>query len=463
MMKKAFASIALLLACTIGAEAQQVTPFKKGDRVTFVGNSITDGGHYHSYIWLYYMTHFPMERMWMANCGIGGDTGQEILNRLDYDVFSKRPTVLTLTFGMNDSGYFEYNGDQPEKFAAEKYALAKHNFSLIEQRLKGLTDTRIVMIGTSPYDQTSTFNDNVFKNKNNTIGKIVALQDSVAKANHWEMVDFWAPMNKINADNQAKDPKFTINGSDRIHPDNDGHLVMAYEFLKAQGMAGKYVADVAVDAKARKVLRSGNCTVSNVKNNRGIVTFDYLANSLPYPIDTIARGWEFHRQQKAALKVIPQFMQEMDNEAFCVKGLKGNYSLEIDDVMIDTLSATQLAEGINLATYDHTPQYVQAKAVMELNEMRWEIERQFRDYGWLQYNFFMKHGMLEQNDHKAAQTFLNNDPNDVWVHSKANLYDRMIHREVREAMNKQMDVLVDKIYDINKPVSRRITLTPVKL
>lgn len=413
MMKKAFAYIALLLACTIGAEAQQVAPFKKGDRVTFVGNSITDGGHYHSYIWLYYMTHFPMERMWMANCGIGGDTGQEILNRLDYDVFSKRPTVLTLTFGMNDSGYFEYNGDQPEKFAAEKYAQAKHNFSLIEQRLKGLTDTRIVMVGTSPYDQTSTFNDNVFKNKNNTIGKIVALQDSVAKANHWEMVDFWAPMNKINADNQAKDPKFTINGSDRIHPDNDGHLVMA--------------------------------------------------NSLPYPIDTIARGWEFHRQQKAALKVIPQFMQEMDNEAFCVKGLKGHYSLEIDDVMIDTLSATQLAEGINLATYDYTPQYVQAKAVMELNEMRWEIERQFRDYGWLQYNFFMKHGMLEQNDHKAAQTFLNNNPNDVWVHSKANLYDRMIHREVREAMNKQMDVLVDKIYDINKPVSHRITLTPVKL
>ena len=39
----------------------------------------------------------------------------------------------------------------------------------------------------------------------------------------------------------------------------------------------------------------------------------------------------------------------------------------------------------------------------------------------------------------------------------------MIHREVREAMNKQMEVLVDKIYDINKPVSHRITLTPVKL
>ena len=461
MMKKTFASLALLLGMTFGAHAQTVAPFKAGDRVTFVGNSITDGGHYHSYIWLYYMTHFPMQRMWMANCGIGGDTGQEILNRLDHDVFAKRPTVLTLTFGMNDSGYFEYNGDHPEQFAAEKLALAKANFKKIEQRLKQLPDTRIVMVGTSPYDQTSKFNDNIFRNKNNTIGQIVAFQDSAAKANHWEFVDFWAPMNKINAEQQQTDPKFTINGNDRIHPDNDGHMVMAYEFLKAQGMAGQKVADIAVDAKSRKVLRSGNCSVSNVKNLRGIVSFDYLANSLPYPLDTIARGWEFKRAQRQALKVIPQFMQEMNDEALCVKGLKGKYSMDIDGQVIDTLSAEQLAQGINMAAYYTTPQYMQAKDVMELNEMRWEIERQFRDYGWLQYNFFMKRGMLEQNDQQAVRTF-KAGRDDGWVRAKAQLYDRMIHSDVREVMQQQMDLIVDRIYDINKPVSHRITLTPVR-
>ena len=70
--------------------AQQVAPFKAGDRVAFVGNSITDGGHYHSYIWLYYMTRFPMARMWMANCGIGGDTAENILARLDGDVYAQQ-------------------------------------------------------------------------------------------------------------------------------------------------------------------------------------------------------------------------------------------------------------------------------------------------------------------------------------------------------------------------------------
>lgn len=461
MNKKTLISLLAALVFTLGLSAQQVAPFKKGDRVTFVGNSITDGGHYHSYIWLYYMTHFPYEEMWMANCGVGGDTSLEILNRLDGDVFAKRPTVLTLTFGMNDSGYFEYNGDEPEKFAAEKVAQSRKYFLEIEKRLKARPETRMIMIGTSPYDQTSTFNDNIFRNKNNAMGKIVAFQDSAAKANNWEFVDFLAPMTRINEEQQKIDPKFTICGNDRIHPDNDGHLVMAYLFLKAQGMAGKKVADVQVNARTKQVTRSENCDISNVENRSGVLTFDYLAHSLPYPIDTIPRGWEYRRQQAAALKVIPQFMDEMDNEAFSVTGLKGSYQLLIDGQLIDTFTADQLAKGINLATYRHTPQYVQAKTIMELNENRWEIERQFRDYTWLQYNFFRKKGMLEQNDEQAARTFRGGQ-DDGWVAAKRGLYDKMIHKEVRDMYIRQMDMIVERIYQINKPQLRKITLTPVR-
>ena len=86
-MKRLTLFLVLLVAC-ICVQAQSVAPFQKGDRVTFVGNSITDGGHYHSYIWLYYMTHFPKMRLWMANCGVGGDTAKEILARFDDDVLS---------------------------------------------------------------------------------------------------------------------------------------------------------------------------------------------------------------------------------------------------------------------------------------------------------------------------------------------------------------------------------------
>src|SRR5690606_8676706 len=90
-------------------QAQKIKPFVNNDRIVFLGNSITDGGHYHSYIWLYYMTRFPAMNLSVFNAGIGGDRAIDMVERLDGDVFSKQPTVLITTFGMNDSGYFEYN------------------------------------------------------------------------------------------------------------------------------------------------------------------------------------------------------------------------------------------------------------------------------------------------------------------------------------------------------------------
>ena len=461
-MKKLLTTALALCMGLSHAGAQQVAPFKAGDRVTFVGNSITDGGHYHSYIWLYYMTHFPTERMWMANCGIGGDDCANILARLDDDAFLKRPNVLTLTFGMNDSGYFEYNGDNPTAFADKQVARCRDYFLQIEKRLKEASGIRKVMIGTSPYDQTSTFNDNVFKKKNNAMQRIVAFQDSAAQANHWEFVDFNAPMLRINAEQQAKDPKFTICGNDRVHPDNDGHMVMAYIFLKAQGMVGKPVADMQIDARSKKVVRSENCTVSDIISSRNELSFSYLAESLPYPLDTIAHGWGFKRPQAQAVKMIPSLVKDLSNERLKVTGLKGSYRLTIDNVVIDTIPAQRLAEGVNLAEYRHTPQYQQACAVMALNEDRWELERKFRDYGWLQYDFFMKKGMLHANDENAARTFREGEIKDGWVAARREIYDKMIHKDVRDTYTAMMDLMVDKIYQINKPVTRRFVLTAVR-
>jgi len=86
--------------------------------------------------------------------------------RLDGDIFSKNPTVLMVTFGMNDSGYYEYNGDNAKEFGEQKYQESIKNFQQMEKRFKELPHTRIVMTGTSPYDETAQIKDNtVFKKK----------------------------------------------------------------------------------------------------------------------------------------------------------------------------------------------------------------------------------------------------------------------------------------------------------
>ena len=51
MRKRIMLALLAMISLTVGAQqTQTLKPFCQGDRVAFVGNSITDGGHYHSYI-----------------------------------------------------------------------------------------------------------------------------------------------------------------------------------------------------------------------------------------------------------------------------------------------------------------------------------------------------------------------------------------------------------------------------
>ena len=432
-------------------QSQSIAPFRKGDRVAFVGNSITDGGHYHSYIWLYYMTHFPRMRLWMANCGVGGDTAKDILARFDDDVLAKEPTVVTFTFGMNDTDYYEYNGNDSADFARRKYEETRQRFALCEEKLKSLKGIRTVMIGTSPYDQTSTFNDEVFARKNDNMQRVVSLQKEAAERNGWEFLDFNAPMVAMNRKQQQTDPAFTLIGSDRIHPDNDGHMAMAYLFLQAQGMVGRKVADMEVDALKGKATKSGNCRISKVKPTYDGLQFDCLAASLPFPLDTVAHGWGFSRGAARVTKVIPSFIDDLSDEHLTVKGLNGIFRLSIDGIVIDTLSAATLSRGINLSRYRHTPQYQQALAVMALNETRWEVERRFREWAWVNYDFMMPAGFLNDDSEQAAQKFRELCRGNDWLASKRGTYDQMVRPEVRDAYQKEMELLVERIYDLNRP------------
>ena len=140
----------LLLFCVGGSclHAQsQIPQFKKGERVVFVGNSITHGGHYHSFIWLYYMTRFPDRSVTIMNAGIGGECAWDIKDRMDYDVFGRKPTYVTLTFGMNDTGYDIYLKDNAKELSEQRVAQSLDSFREIEKRL--LAKDKICLLYTS--------------------------------------------------------------------------------------------------------------------------------------------------------------------------------------------------------------------------------------------------------------------------------------------------------------------------
>lgn len=452
----------MIFSLNIIVWAQNVEPFKAGERVVFEGNSITHGGHYHSYVWLYYMTHFPDRRIQIFNGGIGGDVAGQMYNRLDSDVFAKKPTVIFLTFGMNDAGYYEYLKPNAQELANENVEKSYRSYKKIEKRFQEYPQAKKVIMSGPPFDETVKLKSQNFPGKNKAMLRIDSFQEASAKANGWGYIDLGRPMTAINLREQKKDSSFTLEGSGRIHPDDDGHLVMASIILKAQGLAGKDVADINIDAKSKKVIKEGNCTISNLKFSTNSLRFDYLAKSLPFPVDTIVRGWGETKPSSDALKVIP-FMKEFDNELLVVKNLPGaEYVLKIDGQKIGEWSSSDLANGINLAKQKNTPEYQQASEIMELNEERWNIEKGTRDYLWVEYSFLQDKGMLFQDDLAALDTVRVGAITNLFVRGNMGAYIAGHYKSVREVWNEEMKLIVDTIYAINKPITHQITLEKVQ-
>ena len=154
-------------------------------------------------------------------------------------------------------------------------------------------------------------------------------------------------------------------------------------------------------------------------------------------------------------------MDEMNREVLKVTGLKGDYKLLIDDEEIGTWSGDDLAKGINLAAESKTPQYQQALTVMHLNEYRWEIERTFREYAWTQFAFFQQKGLLFANDRQAIKVMDENLDKNGWLKGHRDGYTKMMFDAVRDAREQEMDVLINKIYEVNKPVVRKILLRKI--
>lgn len=130
----------------------------------------------------------------------------------------------------------------------------------------------------------------------------------------------------------------------------------------------------------------------------------------------------------------------------------------IDGEPLGVWDAGELAKGINMAELTWSPQYQQALQVMYLNEWRWELERSFRDYAWMQYGFLKPLGCLDLNDRRAVEAIDRHKSGNIWAGIHRDTYARLMYKDVRDTRIAEMNMLTDKIYQINKPVEHRISL-----
>jgi lysophospholipase L1-like esterase len=349
-------------------------PFKDGETVCFLGDSITHGGRYHALIYDYYVTRFPDRILRFVNAGVSGDTAYGGLNRLQADVLDKKPTSVAIMFGMNDVGRGNFVA---EPTAAQKAAhqRAQDGYRTSLEKLVGRLRAeaggpQLLLITPSPFDQTcENSRTNNQPGCNDGLGRCAATVREIVAKNSATLVDFHAPMTAFNLEQQKKDPAYTVVGADRVHPGAPGHLMMAWLFLKAQG-APAVVSKVAVDAAAGRATESVNAAVSDVARKAGGVAFTVLEKALPFPVPASA---------KPILALLP-IEQDLNQELLSVSGLKpGTYELRVDGAALGQHTAEELSKGVNLAMNEAAPQFRQAQEVAKLNEARRSAEAQSRN------------------------------------------------------------------------------------
>ena len=212
----------ILFSLTVFSQDSKSLLFRNGDRVDFVGNSITHGGEFHNDIFLYYATRFPAEKISFFNCGISGDVAGGIISRMDSDVLVNRPSVAAVMIGMNDVNrnlYTRTNEGNPEidQKKAEAIELYKKNTSRIASILTKY-GCKLILQLPSIYDQTAKISSENYFGVNDALGKCAEHLKSIAPLYQASVVDYYSIMKDINQREQKKDSAFTIIGNDRVHP-----------------------------------------------------------------------------------------------------------------------------------------------------------------------------------------------------------------------------------------------------
>ena len=386
-----FAAAALLAASAVAGEFF----FKDGDRVVFLGDSITEQRLYTTYIEAYTLTRHPEWKLWFRNVGWGGDTSwlrqrahpdekqlfaadeaaqqkmvEESVGRgLRRDVLPLKPTAITIKFGMNDHSYQKFREDIFKAYVRSQSELAK----VLEAN-----GARVAFLTSQPIEDKRPDPDKDIKNQ--SLRQFSDGLKEVAAKQNATFVDQFDPYMAIMMHERVADPAAFIGGGDAVHPGPAGHTIMAWAVLKGLG-ATALVSRAEIDGAAGKLLASEGCQVTNLKAEPGTVAFDRVDAALPMPIDPKA---------EPALKLAP-ILQDLNQYELKVAGLPaGDYQLSIDGEAVGKASSEDLAKGWNIAT-TAGPITKQAREVLALvfkkNDIffrRWRTVQLFEFPDWAQ-------------------------------------------------------------------------------
>lgn len=355
-MRRTILGIALLVSLLVSPCLCQTQSLGQGDYIAVIGDSITEQRKYSVFIEDYLVMCQPAAQLRQTQFGWSGETSWGFEARMQNDMLRFKPTAATTCFGMNDGQYSPMNDQK-----AQRYRDAQ---TRIVERMKQ-AGVRFIVVGSPGCVDLQTFHNRSREQAqmyNKTLAALRDIAREVAEKQGVAFADVFDPMYDVMTKAEARyGERYHVAGGDGVHPDNNGHLVMAYAFLKGLGCKGD-IGTITVDLGASKAETTDGHKVLSV--NDGAVEIE----STRYPFCFYGDPGRTD-STRGVLEFLP-FNQDLNRLTLVVnnagsgkvKVTWGNSSKEFE--------AGDLQKGINLAA-----EFLDNPFSMPFARMQQEIQR----------------------------------------------------------------------------------------
>ena len=330
--------IALLIAGVLHA-GELAAQLPLNARLAICGDSITEQKQYSKFIETYLLACAGRQDVKCFQFGCNGETASGFSFREKNVLGVFRPTVATFCYGMNDGRYVPFADAIGKEYETNMRSVLTKARELgitnIVVGTPGCVDTKyFVKPGVSP----AQYNDSLAHL--GEIGRSLASEYKTGFANvHKELEDAMA---KAKA---ALGPDYDVCGRDGIHPNPNGHLLMAAAFLKGLGVDGN-IGEITVDMNGPSSASEGH----KVAGSKGVAEVE--STKYPFCFD----GDEKTSGGTRSILPFCDFNERLNRFTLKVKKLDAVKAKVTWGVESKTFTKEQLTAGINLAAeFSKTP------------------------------------------------------------------------------------------------------------
>ncbi len=411
-------SAGIMTATLCGLTAAEMV--KDGDKVAIIGDSITEQKQYTNVMETYIMACSGLKNVQVMQFGWSGERTTGFVGRMafcfDFFPFS----VATTLYGMEDGGYNVFNPNVGKAYADNSAKIAKF---MNEKNVKFLAGSP----GAVDTDTYTARNNCPAEGYNNTLNELGKLGQKAAEENGAKFVNVHQIM--IDAMAVAKKeygPAYHVCGKYGYLPDMNGHLVMAYAFLKNLGFDGmigtidmNYADGKTTATEDHKVL---NSQVGSVQLESTRYPFVFNTGKNP-------------NQNASILPSIP-FNKELNRFMLVVKNLPADKATVQFGSGKKSFTKTQLEAGINLADEFVAETPFRANFDKVANAVR--AKQNYETWIGKQFLFLLNNPNIPATDPKVKEA----------------------RKTLSDAVKEQWESFEKKVQDAIVPVKYTVTVTP---